>query len=1032
MLASCRITIEGKNNNNVYMCYSDAMSVSRQFNSLMFLSVLMRGDDARTIAHLFNALDIIHVAGNGQRVGFSKREMDMQSYRGRDGYTHLVFSRKSTLDSDDFDKIVGIYNDFNMGDFDFENRSSAVDDIPKSVSDSVYKAIVDNTSVPILEEWSEYITREAIRKHCMYFATRFNSQEEVYENYHFRTIIAFRVQESDIRKWISEGLKSGYIDIDGCSETSKELLTVTGIDSYQAVFGQVLADRAQREFKPLFNPSTMDYDKRVDGFFDVATYYSDVFTPYRKQKEVIQAAAASLDRQKNVIISGATGSGKTIMSIGTVVSHARKGNYSVLVMVPSKTIGEWVQTIQGVNPLADVRVVENLGDFIEATKYIKSPLRLRPLWIVMSENTIKMNYEERPAVIWDSHDGCYRCPNCGRRIVTVEKRELNGAESNQHHAASHRDFLSKNNRNAVCKTVLDEQGYSLTGCGTHLWTVARRIKEEPEDIVAKNGWARELDWVKVERLGWIHRKNIQQFKNEIEVAMDNIAREAPRSWGDSLSRYLKAIADYESRGTSGGYLYRYSIAHYIRKHLNHVFDYLIADEVHQLASDSKRGEAFGTVIGACWKSVCLTGTLSNGYAKGLFHLLFRTQTRKMLEQGYKHDDITKFNNDYGVVDVIETVTGVLTPTRRGQDFTPKKRKRERKEKPGISQVLVADFLVNNLVVVKKEDIRHDLCKYTETPVPVEMDEELATSYRSLLDTVTTTVTTATGGSRAQTRRAVKNAVLTANMFLDQPFGLDTRRIDNGKEVSLSADVIRNKESKLIEIAKKHKDNGEKMLIYVEFTQALNISARLSKLLTDEGVNTIVMPKMATTKRQKWLTNLAKEGEVDAVIMNPAEVDVGVNLLDYTTIIFYETGTELTKIRQASQRSNRINQEHPVSVYFMYYQDSIQEDILGAISQKLTASKSIEGDFSESALQAMTEDTDITMKIAKSIVNNEHIKVDTDSFALTAANESNEDDTDSEAVKNQVLDLAKNRLQFSSRPKIHFMQIPVENCVSLIV
>lgn len=62
---------------------------------------------------------------------------------------------------------------------------------------------------------------------------------------------------------------------------------------------------------------------------------------------------------------------------------------------------------------------------------------------------------------------------------------------------------------------------------------------------------------------------------------------------------------------------------------------------------------------------------------------------------------------------------------------------------------------------------------------------------------------------------------------------------------------------------------------------------------------------------------------------------------------------------------------------MYYKDTIQENILGAISQKLTASKAIEGDFSESALQNMTEDTDILTKLVNSIVKNEKIEITMD-------------------------------------------------------
>lgn len=1032
MLTSCSISLASDRGGDPIIIngYSDAISVCRQFESLMFFSVLLRGADAKTVSHAFNAYRYLVIRSNGPRIGFDKHVMDVQSYKGRDGFVHLVFSRKKALEG--MSGVAAIYNTFSRSDFNIESVYTP-DIIPQSVSDAIYEAIVDNTTIPVLKEWSEYIARESLRNHSMFYSSSFNMQEDVFNHYGFRTIIAYQIREHDIRSWITDGLKSGLISIDGCNSSSPELLKVTGIDSYQEAFGQTLANRAQEEFKPLFDPNTMKFSKKVDDFFEVATYYSKDFVPYRVQKEVIQSAVTSLDTQDNVIISGQTGSGKTTMAIGVVSSHARKANYSALVMVPSKTIPEWVETIHGLNPLADVRVVSDLKEFLEATKFIKSPLRLRPLWIVMSENTIKSSYEERPGVVWDNYRKCYVCPHCGRPIITTEKRTLNGGNAEASDLSSHRDFFSKNNNNAKCVRVINERGLVASGCGAHLWTVARRVKEEPESIIAKNGWVSEMNWVNVQGLGWIQRKNIASYKEELEMAQANIDEHAPRTWSSTLNKQLKAILDYEAHGSSSIYPRRYSIAHYIRKHMNHCFDYLICDEVHQLASDSKRGEAFGTVIGACWKTICLTGTLSNGYAKGLFHLLFRTQTKKMLERGYTHDDITKFNNDYGVVERKEIHTGTLFTDSRGrQSLNGIRKKKERKELPGISQVLVADFLINNLVAVKKEDIREDLCEYTETPVGVKMDDELATAYNSILERVSELVTTANGGVRNQTRRAVKHAVLTANMFLDQPFGLDTRRVDNGESIELSDKTIRNKETELIRIAKKHKDEGEKMLIYVEFSQSLNIASRLSELLRDNDVNAIVMPKMAPAKRQKWLTNLAKEGEVDAVIMNPAEVDVGVNLLDYTTIIFYETGTELTKIRQASQRSNRINQEHPVSVYFMYYENSVQEDILGAISQKLTASKSIEGDFSESALQSMTEDTDITMKIAKSIVNNEHIKVDTNNFSLTKDSEAGNSPKDgTEAAKDKILKLAEKRLQFSERPKLQFVQIPVDNCVSLI-
>ena len=67
------------------------------------------------------------------------------------------------------------------------------------------------------------------------------------------------------------------------------------------------------------------------------------------------------------------------------------------------------------------------------------------------------------------------------------------------------------------------------------------------------------------------------------------------------------------------------------------------------------------------------------------------------------------------------------------------------------------------------------------------------------------------------------------------------------------------------------------------------------------------------------------------------------------------------------------------MYFLYYRNTIQEDSLGLISQKLKAAKAMEGDFSTSALQDMTDDTDILTKLVNSIVHNEHIQVESDGF-----------------------------------------------------
>ena len=102
-------------------------------------------------------------------------------------------------------------------------------------------------------------------------------------------------------------------------------------------------------------------------------------------------------------------------------------------------------------------------------------------------------------------------------------------------------------------------------------------------------------------------------------------------------------------------------------------------------------------------------------------------------------------------------------------------------------------------------------------------------------------------------------------------------------------------------------------------------------------------------------------------------------MDFTTIIFYQIGYNIFTMRQASRRSWRLGQEHPISVYFMYYRNTIQEQALSLMATKLQASMAIEGKFSEEGLRAMSNNEDLLTQIANSVVNGIKDTVDANSF-----------------------------------------------------
>ena len=92
-----------------------------------------------------------------------------------------------------------------------------------------------------------------------------------------------------------------------------------------------------------------------------------------------------------------------------------------------------------------------------------------------------------------------------------------------------------------------------------------------------------------------------------------------------------------------------------------------------------------------------------------------------------------------------------------------------------------------------------------------------------------------------------------------------------------------------------------------------------------------------------------------------------DLLGMPTILFYESGYSIYVLRQASRRSWRIGQKHPVKVRFLAYAGTMQENCLRLMGKKLLVSLAMEGKFANQGLQALDDDDDILTAMARELV-----------------------------------------------------------------
>ena len=420
---------------------------------------------------------------------------------------------------------------------------------------------------------------------------------------------------------------------------------------------------------------------------------------------------------------------------------------------------------------------------------------------------------------------------------------------------------------------------------------------------------------------------------------------------------------------------RYPLADYVKHRMKGFFDLLVTDEVHEYKGrGSAQGIAAGVLADACGRSLSLTGTLMGGYSSTLFHLLYRFSPEIRTEFG--RSDEHRWIQRYG----FEEVTVGRPDDGTVEDGRNSRRRKFRKvvrEKPGL--VPSALFhIIGNTVFLRLADVASGLPDYEEQILLSSMDsEEDATGYsqRSAYDTVFKELRKELAEAlKAGSKRLLATYLQT---LLAYPEGctkgetvFDPRTGDVIVQVPpLSEEKLYPKEKALVDLVAAERMEGRRVLVYVTHTGTRDITGRMDDILTRHGFRVAVMKAdaVAPDRREKWVADRVKQG-IDVMICHPRLVQTGLDLIDFPTLIWFETDYSVYVARQASRRSWRIGQTRPVKVVFMSYRNTLQADALKLVAKKMQSSLAVEGELPEDGLAAYGDDgDDLMMTLARKLV-----------------------------------------------------------------
>lgn len=702
--------------------------------------------------------------------------------------------------------------------------------------------------------------------------------------------------------------------------------------------------------------------------------------PFEAQRDAVHAVCSLLGEhdQPACVINAEMGTGKTMMAISAAsVLQQAHGVQRVLIISPPHLVYKWRREIKETVPNARVWILngpDTLRKLLALRAALGVPVGPDPEYFVLGRVRMRMGFHWRPAFvvrrkIERSIDGSYQrlehaaCPRCG---VLISRPDADG----------HPMPVSS----TLARAMLSDRRGSCESCGEALWTLIRPGR--PERCF------RDLVLDALQQMPTIGPKKaemlVSTFGEDLLGSMlgDNVYEflylmdeKGNLVFSDKQSvRMERALANFEFTFGEGGY----QPTEFIKRYLPQgYFGLLIVDEGHEYKNEgSAQGQAMGVLARKCRKTILLTGTLMGGYADDLFHLLWRLNPATMIDDGFKPSErgsmggaTMNFMRQHGVLkDIYKETTKSSHRTAKGTQVTHRVSKA-----PGFGPQGIMRYVLPITVFLKLKDIGQNvLPPYEEHFTGIPMSEEMAAAYRSLSTRLVSELKAALRVGDNSLLGVVLNVLLAwpDTCFRDEQVAHPhTRRPLAFQSAVVTECQPTPKEEALIDLCLKEKARGRRVLVFTVYTGTRDTTARLKSMLDERGFKSAVLrASVEASRREDWVAEQVERG-IDVLICNPELVKTGLDMLEFPTIVFMQSGYNVYTVQQAARRSWRIGQRNPVAVHYLGYEDSAQMECLRLMAKKIAVSQSTSGDMPDSGLDILNQSGDsIEVALAKRLVN----------------------------------------------------------------
>lgn len=814
-------------------------------------------------------------------------------------------------------------------------------------------------------EWKEYIFTEMKSNDLV---------RPVKVNYSPNNVEAFEIviDEQKIESIVQNGIRNGEIRFTNRTRYTEHL---DDFNEYMTAFAPAMS----RRIDSLAKPHHRNGDIRPETDFWLERMLRQ---PITAQRDGIEACLKSLETKNKVNLVGECGVGKTLMMLGSNWAYNKKQNQAMklLVYCPDHIVySTWVNETKVTLPNVETHVIKSIADLL---KFEKSGLLSDDTdrVFVVGQHVAKAGYTNKPSVSWSVSRQAFTCPDCGHEFMQKIKNESHDPTAPKYIDVPVKFdyFSSETIHNRRCKNK---------ECNSIFWEPYNKFSNKKSQFIYVT------DTKTKSGVSGFFPKDIRPVKKTLQelVKLFNAAtsKKEKAKLQKKIEQYRNIEMMIEGKKEEDKKIspYKVSVAEYIYKKMKYRFTNLIIDEFHEFQGDSSRADACSQLINSIKVVQTGTGTAMNGYAKSRFKTDYMLYPEKMKEHGFDVNDDAKYQVAFGVTEKRYKLVNKNGKNKRSA-LAPR-------EKPGISPVIFPLFMQDTTVFIALADLKDNLPKLHHYQIEVDMDPALEEKKKEFEKEIKKVA--------RYDKKLFRTSIQVGYSFLDSPTVEKEIRDPHTKDILLKTPTVPahndNKMKALIDFVKQEVEvDRKRVMIYTCYTGS-GINNHLRDNLEKEGYKVTILNKQiensilndGTTKkvkkenREEVIKDEVKNG-TEVLIVNPELVKTGMNLTEFPTICYYQMGYQVYTNRQADRRAWRIGQEHDCKIVYIYYKDSIQQDIASLMATKIVASQAIEGNMDAAGLEAILNERTAEEELASKFYEGIRGKV-----SLSDYNDEDDDD-----------------------------------------